>query len=115
MKFELETLGKFKVIHLIGNLDSDAKRLSIDKAIIEQIDKGHHDIVFNLERTTYLDSMGISVFVNCLCEVQSKKGSVFLIAEDQQVLSILEMVGIVRLIKTYKSQAEFIKEQKIKK
>jgi hypothetical protein len=38
---------------------------------------------------------------------------VYIIAQDNQVRKVLEMVGINRLIKTFDSESDFIKEIKI--
>ena len=112
MKYELEDHGKFKMIHIIGNIDTNESTKILDEQISDLITQGFHHFIFNLERTTYLDSAGISLFVHCLCDVQQNKGSVFIIAEDNQVRRVLEMVGINRLIKTYNSQKEFLNAQK---
>ena len=107
MKYEIENLGKFKMIHIIGNIDTSESTKILDNEISKYIRKGHHHFVFNLERTTFLDSGGISLFIHCLCDVQENKGSVFIIAEENQVRRVLEIVGINRLITTYYSQKEF--------
>ena len=112
MKYELEDKGRFKMIHIIGNIDVTTTTI-LDGAISEMIDNGNHHFVFNLERTTYLDSAGISIFIHCLCDVQQNNGSVYIIAEDNQVRRVLEMVGINRLIKTYSSEKEFLDGQKV--
>ncbi|MFP4014068.1 MAG: STAS domain-containing protein [Chitinispirillaceae bacterium] len=112
MQYEIEPVEKFKMIHIVGNIDTDANTKILDDEISGLIEEGHHHFVFNLERTTYLDSAGISIFIHCLCDVQENNGSVFIIAEDNQVRRVLEMVGINRLIQTYNSQSEFLEAQK---
>ena len=107
MKYEIEDSGRFKMIHIIGNIDTAETTKHLDGEIGKLIDAGSHHFVFNLERTTYLDSAGISIFIHCLCDVQQNNGSVFIIAEDNQVRRVLEMVGINRLIKTFNNEKEF--------
>jgi len=106
MKYELEQKGSFTMIHIIGNIDSTSKTNELDQEISALVEKGNHHFIFNLKRTTYLDSAGISIFIHCLCDVQQNNGSVFIIAEDNQVRRVLEMVGINRLIKTFDSEKE---------
>jgi anti-anti-sigma factor len=113
MKYEIEDKGAFKMIHVIGNIDTESNTSKLDEDIFSAIKSGHHHFVFNLERTTYLDSAGISIFIHCLCDVQENKGSVYIIAQDNQVRKVLEMVGINRLIKTFDSESDFVKEIKI--
>jgi len=110
MKYEIEDKGNFKMIHIIGNIDTEENTKKLDDDIFSCIKGGHHHFVFNLEKTTYLDSAGISIFIHCLCDVQENKGSVYIIAKDNQVRKVLEMVGIDRLMKTYATEAEFMRE-----
>jgi anti-anti-sigma factor len=112
MKYEIEDRGSFKMIHIIGNIDTQQSTRVLDEEISRLIDAWHHHFVFNLERTTYLDSAGISIFIHCLCDVQENNGSIYIIAYDSQVSKVLEMVGINRLIKTYASEDAFTKEHK---
>ncbi len=113
MKYELEEKGDFTMIHIIGNIDSTSRTKQLDEDIGNLINQGKHNFIFNLERTTYLDSAGISIFIHCLCDVQQNKGSVFIIAEDNQVRRVLEMVGINRLIKTYNSEKELFDAENV--
>jgi anti-anti-sigma factor len=115
MKYEVEDIGKFKMIHIIGNIDTSESTKILDNEISKFIRQGQHHFVFNLERTTFLDSGGISLFIHCLCDVQENKGSIFIIAEENHVRRVLEMVGINRLITTYYSEKEFRTAQKLEK
>lgn len=112
MQYEVEDRGRFKMIHVIGNISLEVSTKVLDDTISDLIDDGHHHFVFNLERTTYLDSSGIGIFIHCLCDVQENEGSIYIIAEDNQVKEVLKMVGIDRLIKVYDSEKEFMQEQK---
>jgi anti-sigma B factor antagonist len=112
MQYEIEDVSNFKMVHIIGNIDTAASTKTLDDNITKLISEGNHHFVFNLERTTYLDSAGISIFIHCLCDVQQNNGSVYIIAEDNQVRRVLEMVGINRLIKTYNSSKEFLDAHK---
>jgi anti-sigma B factor antagonist len=113
MKFECTSDGKFTVVTVFGNIDTAESTKQLDTEIGKMIEQGHHNFVFNLQHTTYLDSAGISIFIHCLCDVQENNGSIFIVAEDNQVRRVLEMVGINRLIKTYTSMADFKNEQKM--
>ncbi len=113
MQYELEDKGRFKMIHIIGNITPDVNTRILDENITEMIHEGYHHFVFNLERTTYLDSSGISIFIHCLCDVQQNNGSIYIIAEDNQVRDVLNLVGIDRLIKVYDSEEDFLEAQKV--
>ena len=111
MKYEFETVGKFTMVHISGNLDTAESTRRLDNEIAAMHGEGRHHFVFHLARTTYLDSAGLSIFIHCLCDVQENDGSVFIIAEDSQVRRVLEMVGINRLITTYSSRKDFLDAQ----
>jgi len=113
MKYEFEDRGQFTMIHIIGNIDSSEGSKVLDDEIAQLIMQGRRHFVFNLERTTFLDSGGISLFIHCLCDMQENDGSVFIIAEQNQVRRVLEVVGINRLITTFYSEKEFCEAQKI--
>jgi anti-anti-sigma factor len=112
MQYEVEDKGRFKMIHIIGNITPEVSTKVLDETISRYIESGCHDFVFNLERTTYLDSSGIGIFIHCLCDVQENNGSIYIIAEESQVKEVLRMVGIDRLIKIYNSEEAFVGEHK---
>ncbi len=112
MQYEVEDKGRFKMIHIIGNITPEVSTKVLDENISRFIEGGYHDFVFNLERTTYLDSSGIGIFIHCLCDVQENNGSIYIIAEENQVKEVLRMVGIDRLIKIYNSEEAFVNEHK---
>lgn len=113
MQYEVETLGKFKVIHIIGNISPDVGSKMIDETISELIEKGFHHFVFNLEKVTYLDSSGIGIFIHCLCDVKENDGSLQIIAEENQVFEVLSLVGVDRLITIHTSVDEFKKVNRV--
>jgi anti-anti-sigma factor len=113
MDYEIEDKGRFKMVHIIGNITPEVGTKVLDENISKLIAEGNHNFVFNLERTTYLDSSGISIFIHCLCDVQENDGSIYIIAEENQVRDVLRVVGIDRLIKVYDSEDEFMVGQKV--
>ena len=111
MKFYITDKGRFKVIHIEGDLLINKRYDEINKAVLKLIQEGYHHFVFNLEKLSCIDSSGISVFINCLCDVQESNGSIFMIIPDPDVREIIELVGLNRLIKTYNTEPDFEKEQ----
>jgi len=112
MQYEIENRGKYRMVHIIGNIDTEKSTSELDDEISKLMSKGYHHYVFNLERVTYLDSAGISIFIHCLCDVQEHKGAIYLVASDNQARKVLDMLGLTRLIKTYGSEKEFLADHK---
>lgn len=113
MQYEIDDIGKFKVIHVIGNITPDVGTKMLEDSVSELMDHGHHHFVFNLEKVTYLDSAGIGIFIHCLCDVKENNGSIQIVAEDNQVCEVLSMVGVDRLIKIYTSEEDFKTDNKL--
>jgi len=111
MNYQISDKGKFKEIHIEGNMLISKHYDAINKNVLELIEKGCHHFVFNLEHLSSIDSSGISVFIHCLCDVQENNGSIFLVVPDANVKEVIELVGLNRLIKTYHSFQDFEKEQ----
>jgi anti-anti-sigma factor len=110
MKFTIADKGKFKVIAIEGDLLINKRYDEINKTVLKLIKEGFHHFVFNLEKLSLIDSSGISVFINCLCDVQENNGSIYLIIPDPNVREVIELVGLNRLIKTYNTEKDFEKE-----
>jgi anti-anti-sigma factor len=110
MKYEIIPVGDFQMVHLIGNINTNALSQQVVREISDYMRNGYHKFVFNLEQTGYLDSAGISIFIHCLCDIQDHKGSLYIIASESQVRDVLEMVGLSRLIKMYNSTDAFMKD-----
>ncbi len=113
MEHTIEQKGRFTLFKISGNVETESSTKKLDDDVSACIAQEQHHFVFNLEKTTYIDSAGISVFIHCLCDVQNHNGSIYLIAADNQVRKVLTMVGITRLIKTYDSVDAFVNEQKV--
>ncbi|OGS36055.1 MAG: hypothetical protein A2293_05980 [Elusimicrobia bacterium RIFOXYB2_FULL_49_7] len=107
MKFTVSDKGKFKVITIEGDLLINKRYEEINKTVLKLIKEGFHHFVFDLEKLSLIDSSGISVFINCLCDVQENNGSIFMIIPDANVREVIELVGLNRLIKTYTNFKEF--------
>lgn len=113
MKYEFEKVGKFTMISIDGNLEVSETAKKLDDEISDISQNGQHHFVFNLVRTVFLDSAGAAIFIRCLCDVQENGGSVFIIAEDNQVRRMLDTAGLSRLITTYESKEDFINAQDV--
>jgi anti-sigma B factor antagonist len=107
MSYNITELGKYKVVHIQGNLQAGDKTKAIIETVSELARQGNHHFVFNLSDLLELDSTGISIFIHCLCDVQENNGSVYLVVSDAKVKEVIELVGLNRLIKLYPSMEAF--------
>ena len=67
MKYEVEEVGEFLIVHVVGNMTAKEKLGDLIERINSNIDKGKiNKFLFNLEKVENIDDDGIDVFINCL-------------------------------------------------
>lgn len=113
MKYEVEEVKDFLVVHIIGNMTSDRHLSVLDEAISEHIEDGFHHFVFNLEKVVNIDLDGIDIFISCLADVSDHGGGCYLIVEDDTVYDVLDNAGIAKLMKIYRNKEDFTEEHGI--
>ncbi|MDR0307331.1 MAG: STAS domain-containing protein [Chitinispirillales bacterium] len=111
MRYEIETVKTFKLICIDGEVENEEDVKLLNDEISTLTERGSRRFVFELKDTRYLNSAAVSVILQCLCSVERKDGSVFVIAQDERMRAVLEMVGLNRVIKVFNSKNEFWKEQ----
>ncbi len=110
MRYEVEEVSDFLVIHVIGDMTSKSHLAILDEAITDHITDGFHKFVFNLEKVEKLDEDGIDIFISCLTDVDIHGGGCYLLVEDNTVYSVLEQFGLDKLLKIYRTDEAFSEE-----
>lgn len=113
MKYELEEVQDFLIVHIVGDMTSKAHLEILDDAITDHINDGFHKFLFNLEKVEKLDVDGIGIFINCLTDVDAHGGGCFILVEDDHVNSVLEHAGLDKMMKIYRNRDELSEEQGI--
>lgn len=112
MKYEIEEVRNFLVVHIVGDMTSKTHLSILDEAITEHIEEGFHNFVFNLEKVEKLDLDGIDIFISCLADVEDHGGGCYIIVEDDAVFDIIKLAGL-NLMKVYRSRESFTEEHGI--
>lgn len=102
-----ERRGDVVVVSVGGELDM-ATAPQLQDQITEQLDQGHHRLVFDLAELTFCDSTGLSVFVRAKNSCDDAGGEVRVAAPQRGVLRILEVSGLVEVLSTYPTVEEAI-------
>lgn len=110
MRYEVEEISDFLVIHIIGDMTSKSHLAILDEAITDHILDGFHKFVFNLEKVKNLDEDGIDIFISCLTDVDVHGGGCYLLVEDDKVFSMLEQFGLEKMMTIYRDDEEFSKD-----
>lgn len=83
----------FVVLDVVGEVDISTAAVLRD-AMIEATDTGARKLVFDLSRVTFVDSIGLGVFVLARKKMQLRRGSVDIVASTRRVLAIFKLAGL---------------------
>lgn len=92
--------GEFAVISVGGELDlATAPRLQ--EHITDLLDRGRSRLVFDLTQVSFCDSTGLATLIHAKNSCDEAGGFVRLAAPPREVLRILEVCGLVEVLRTY--------------
>jgi len=94
------------IVKVEGELDMHIThefRQQVDNAL--ESSKVKH-ILFNLEDVTFIDSSGLGVILGRYKKICALGGRVLMSHVQPQVLQILELSGLLKIIKIYNSEAQ---------
>ena len=95
-----ETQGDTYVVDLNGEIDVYTSP-KVKDAIGDLIDKGHYNLVINLEKVRYIDSTGLGVLIGGLKRVREHGGTVNLVCTNPQIKKIFDITGLVKIFGIY--------------
>jgi anti-sigma B factor antagonist len=96
---ERRAAGDVYVLNLAGEVDiASSPNLSV--ALCAVIERGHYNLVVDLERVRHIDSTGLGVLVRGLKDVREHGGNITLIYSDPQLKKLLEITGIAQLFES---------------
>ena len=113
MKYEVDEIKDFLVIHVMGDLTLKDHIEILEKAINEHIEQGFHKFLFNLEKLINIDVDGIGIFMDCLTDVAVHDGECYLFVEDDVVYEKITRTGLEKLIEVYRDKNEFAEEHNL--
>jgi anti-sigma B factor antagonist len=97
------------IISLAGSFDA----LTADEArsaIGMQIGEGRQQIVLDLSQVEFMSSSGVRVLLETLKRVRGSGGDLHVAAAGSSVKRTLEISGLVRVLKTYPSVSEAVRD-----
>jgi anti-sigma B factor antagonist len=95
-----EAQGDTYVVDLNGEIDVYTSP-KVKDAIGDLIDKGHYNLVINLEKVRYIDSTGLGVLIGGLKRVREHGGTVNLVCTNPQIKKIFDITGLVKIFGIY--------------
>ena len=103
-KITYEALGDTLLIHMPKELDHhNCRDLKTDTDLM--LDENYiNRIIFDFGKTEFMDSSGIGVLLNRYKQMAASRGTVTYYGAGPRVVRILEMGGLVRLIRGFKDR-----------
>jgi len=78
----------------------------VKETINELIEKGHYQLVINLEGVRYIDSPGLGVLIGALKKVREHSGRILLVCTNPQIKKIFNITGLVKIFEIFKDEDE---------
>jgi len=107
MKFNVSKEKKFNIITIAGNMETEKPEVKeLELKLLDLIRNGECNFIFNMSGLQYLDSAGISIFIDVIHYSHKKGGIVDFVVKDANVKRILSLVGLNQLVKIYDDISE---------
>lgn len=99
--------GDVAVVAVAGELDM-ATAPALQQAVTRLVDAGQTRLVFDLANVSFCDSTGLSVFIRAQNRSVAAGGEVRLAAPQRAVQRVLEVSGLVGVLRTHPTVAEAV-------
>ena len=89
-----------KLIELNGELDTFTSQKLISE-VLPLIEQGTPNLIADLSGLSYINSTGIYNLLHCYTKAKEKGGYVKLVAVNDNIKEILDMIGVTKLLTPY--------------
>ncbi len=100
-------LNNFHIIDVVGRINRLKDSIVLKSFINALIEKNVTHIALNLAQVNYMDSGALNVLIYSHNTVSKRGGKLVLIAPNEYVHDVLEVVGLDKLVKIYPTEEEF--------
>ncbi len=81
----------------------------VKETIHSLIEKGHYNLIINLEGVRYIDSTGLGVLIGALKKVREHNGRILLICTNPQIKKIFNLTGLVKIFEIFPDEEQALK------
>ena len=83
---------------------------AVEKVLAEEVDKGYHFFIFDFDKVSYIDSVGISFLIQA-GNISFENGKrVAVIHANPKVSYVIELARLERIIGLFESKEDALKE-----
>jgi stage II sporulation protein AA (anti-sigma F factor antagonist) len=110
LKVKFTNKGSVLVIKISGELDHHSAEYFRQKIDSEIIKSTTRDIIFDLSNLDFMDSSGIGVLMGRYKNISKFNGRAVIVNPGKQIRRILEMSGILKIMKVYSNSEQALLE-----
>ncbi len=103
----------FHVIDIKGKINRLKDSVNLKSVFNELLAKGIRNIALNLKNVTYLDSGALNVIIYTYNSLAKEKGTLVLIAPNEYVRDVLDVVGLNKILTIYSTEEDFEHDKEI--
>ena len=108
MKIEERALENVVVLDLKGKLTIGEGDALLKETIQKLMEKGHNNLLLNLEGVPYVDSAGLGEIVRTYTTVSRQGGSLKLLNLTKRITDLLAITKLLTVFDTFESEAEAV-------
>lgn len=108
MKIEERALENVVVLDLKGKLTIGEGDELLKETIQKLMEKGHNNLLLNLEGVPYVDSAGLGEIVRTYTTVSRQGGSLKLLNLTKRITDLLAITKLLTVFDTFESEAEAV-------
>jgi anti-sigma B factor antagonist len=105
---DVNRLDSVTVIDLSGELDAYTS-LELRETVVRLIDEGAREMIINLKKVDFIDSVGLGTLVGCLKRSAEHGGSINLVCSNPQIQKVFDITGLSKIFAIYKTREEALK------
>ena len=94
-----------QIVELSGEVDA-LTAPQLGRRLLGLLREGKTDVVVDLSRVTFMDSMGIGVLLNALRQLTSRHGRLVLVCPTERVVRPFEVTGLVGRLKIFRTRED---------
>jgi len=108
MKIEERALENVVVLDLKGKLTIGEGDQLLKETIQKLMEKGHNNLLLNLEGVPYVDSAGLGEIVRTYTTVSRQGGSLKLLNLTKRITDLLAITKLLTVFDTFESEADAV-------
>ena len=108
MKISARHQSGVTVLEPKGKITIGAGDIALREAVLEALEAGSRDILFNMEHVTTIDSSGIGELVSAYTTVSNRGGRLKLLGLPPKVQDLLQITQLVTVFEIFEDESEAI-------